>query len=90
MINACNALEFLTVEHPKAMSAVSAILVTVGSLPAIPVVGAGAGGAFLASHAVQAVGAIAVGVGQWLKSTQDAASARQASEGSQTGSITSM
>jgi hypothetical protein len=90
MINACNALEFLTVEHPKAMTAVSAILVTVGSLPAIPAISAGAGGAILASHAAQAVGAIAVGVGHWLKNTQDATAARQHPQNPQTGSIASI
>lgn len=44
----------------------SAILITVGSIPAIPAISAGAGGAVLASGAAHAVGAIAVGLGQAL------------------------
>ncbi|KAA1466821.1 hypothetical protein DENSPDRAFT_856388 [Dentipellis sp. KUC8613] len=84
LLNACNALDFLSTEHPKAMTAVSAILITVGSLPALPGITAGAGGAILASHAVQAAGAIAVGVGNWLKAAQDAAAAKAAlAEGQQ-------
>ncbi|KAK0213330.1 hypothetical protein DFS33DRAFT_1394665 [Desarmillaria ectypa] len=71
LINACNALDFLTSEHPKVMTTISAILITAGSLPAIPAVAAGAGGAVLASGAAQAVGAIAVGLGSWLRAQQD-------------------
>jgi len=67
LLNACNALDFLTTEHPKVMTTLSAILISVGTLPSLPGISAGAGGAILASHAVQAAGAIAVGVGHWLK-----------------------
>lgn len=83
LLNACNALDFLTTEHPKVMSTLSAVLITVGSLPTLPGVASvagGAGGAILASHAVQAAGAIAVGVGHWLKSAQDSAAAKAATE----------
>ncbi|KAF8957653.1 hypothetical protein BDZ97DRAFT_99836 [Flammula alnicola] len=66
LLNACTALEFITSEHPKAMSIISAILITAGSIPAIPVIAAGAGGAVLSSGAAHAIGAIAVGVGQAL------------------------
>ncbi|KAF9444387.1 hypothetical protein P691DRAFT_786796 [Macrolepiota fuliginosa MF-IS2] len=66
LLNACNALDFITSEHPKTMSVLSAILITVGSIPAIPAITAGAGGAVLASGAAHAIGAIAVGVGQAL------------------------
>ncbi|KAJ3998434.1 hypothetical protein F5050DRAFT_1870745, partial [Lentinula boryana] len=67
LLNACNALDFLSTEHPKVMSSLSAILITAGTIPSIPAISAGAGGALLASGAVQAVGAIALGVGSWLK-----------------------
>jgi len=77
LLNAANALDFLTTEHPKAMTTLSAVLITVGSLPSIPVLAGGAGGAFLASHAVQAAGAIAVGLGNWLKTAQDSTAQRQ-------------
>ncbi len=76
LLNACNALDFLTTEHPKVMSTLSAVLITVGTLPSLPGITAGAGGAILASHAVQAAGAIAVGVGHWLKSAQDSAAGK--------------
>jgi len=72
LLNACQALEFLNTEHPKVMTTLSAILITVGSIPAIPAISAGAGGAVLASGAAHAVGAIAVGVGSWLKTQQPA------------------
>ncbi|CAL1697481.1 unnamed protein product [Somion occarium] len=67
LVNACQALDFLTTEHPKAMTAISAVLITVGSLPALPVISAGAGGAFLASGTAHALGSIAIGVGSLLK-----------------------
>ncbi|KAF8064256.1 hypothetical protein FPV67DRAFT_1419830 [Lyophyllum atratum] len=69
LLNACNALEFITSEHPKTMSIISAILITAGSIPALPVISAGAGGAVLASGAAHAIGAIAVGLGQALGSS---------------------
>ena len=49
------------------MTALSAVLITVGSIPAIPAISAGAGGAFLASGTAHAIGSIAVGVGSLLK-----------------------
>ena len=71
------------------MTTLSAVLITVGSLPALPVISAGAGGTILASHAVQAAGAIAVGVGNWLKSAQDSAASKAAAEAQQvTGQAT--
>ena len=48
------------------MSIVSAILITAGSIPAIPAIAAGAGGAVLASSTVHALGAIAIAAGQAL------------------------
>jgi len=72
LLNACNALDLLTTEHPKVMTTLSAILITVGSIPAIPAIAGGAGGAILASGAAHAVGAVAVGVGSWIKAQQDA------------------
>jgi len=71
LLNACGALEFLTTEHPKVMTTVSAILITIGSIPAIPAIAGGAGGAILASGAAHAVGAVAVGVGSWIKVQQE-------------------
>jgi hypothetical protein len=48
------------------MSVISAILITAGSIPALPAISAGAGGAVLASGAAHAIGAIAIGLGQAL------------------------
>lgn len=70
MVDACSALDFLGNEHPKIISFVSAILITAGSIPAIPAVAAGAGGAFLASGTAHAIGAVAVGLGNWISATQ--------------------
>ncbi|KAI0334300.1 hypothetical protein GY45DRAFT_95205 [Cubamyces sp. BRFM 1775] len=67
LVNACQSLEFLTNEHPKVMTAISAVLITVGSLPALPAVSAGAGGAFLASSTAHALGSLAVGLGTLLQ-----------------------
>jgi hypothetical protein len=71
LLNAATALDFLQNEHPKVMSTLSAILIVAGTLPTLPVIGAGAGGAILASSTAHAVGAIAVGVGSWLKTQQE-------------------
>lgn len=82
LINACSTLEVLadsltTNENgggsnaPRIMSAMSAVLVTVGAIPALPGVAAGAGGAFLASGVVQAAGAVCMGVGHALKVIAD-------------------
>ncbi|KAG2337804.1 hypothetical protein BDR05DRAFT_969825 [Suillus weaverae] len=68
LLNACNALNFLTAEHPRAMTTLSAVLITAGTLPAIPAI---SGGTVLASGVAQAVGAIAVGVGNLLKAQQE-------------------
>jgi flagellar biosynthesis component FlhA len=80
LLNACNALDFITSEHPKAMSVLSAILITVGSIPAIPAISAGAGGAVLASGAAHAIGVIAVGVGQALNMSVKNSEQRQQSQ----------
>lgn len=69
LLNACAALDYITSEHPKTMSIISAILITAGSIPAIPAIAAGAGGAVLASGAAQTAGAIAIGLGQVLNTT---------------------
>ena len=78
LLNACSALDFLTADNTRTMSALSAILITVGAIPAtlasIPAIGAGAGGAagvLLTGHAAQTVGAVAVGLGQALKAMGD-------------------
>lgn len=63
------------------MSVIGAILITVGSIPAIPAISAGAGGAVLASGAAHAIGAIAVGVGQAISMTVK--NSQQTNQGSQ-------
>ncbi|TRM57520.1 hypothetical protein BD626DRAFT_515025 [Schizophyllum amplum] len=73
---------------PKAMSTLGAILITVGTIPAIPALHVGAGGAFLASGAIQAAGAIAVGVGKLLTTVGKSAEPQPAVEGKETGKIT--
>jgi hypothetical protein len=39
----------------------------------MPAIAGGAGGVLLASHAAQAIGAVAVGLGTWLKASQEGA-----------------
>lgn len=53
------------------MTTLSAILIVAGTIPSLPMVAAGAGGAILASSTAHAVGAIAVGLGSWIKTQQE-------------------
>ncbi|KAF8909643.1 hypothetical protein CPB84DRAFT_1765087 [Gymnopilus junonius] len=85
LLNACTALEYITGEHPKAMSIISAILITAGSIPAIPAIAAGAGGAVLASSTAHAIGAIAVGMGQALGASITQQQKKQEGHGAVTG-----
>ncbi|TFK47106.1 hypothetical protein OE88DRAFT_1637159 [Heliocybe sulcata] len=64
---AVDILETLSQEYPSAISALSAVLIIAGSIPAIPAVTTGAAGALLATHAAQTAGAAAVSFGTWLK-----------------------
>ncbi|KIP06780.1 hypothetical protein PHLGIDRAFT_118719 [Phlebiopsis gigantea 11061_1 CR5-6] len=70
LLLACEALKDLNVEYPTTMGVVSAILITVGSIPALPAVSTGAAGAFLASGTAHAIGSIAVGLGGLLTAHQ--------------------
>jgi hypothetical protein len=67
MLDATSALSSLKSDHPKVMNLAAAILIGIGSIPAMPGIAAGAGGAIFASGTVQAVGAIAVGLGQMIQ-----------------------
>ncbi|KAJ6519333.1 hypothetical protein C8R45DRAFT_809017 [Mycena sanguinolenta] len=71
LLNAATALEFLQSEHPRVMTSLSAILIVAGTIPSLPAVSAGAAGAVLASSTAHAVGAIAVGLGSWIKAQQE-------------------
>ncbi|KAF7306505.1 hypothetical protein MIND_00441800 [Mycena indigotica] len=77
LLNATHALDFLQNEHPKVMTTISAILIVAGSIPSLPGIAAGAGGAVLASSTAHAVGAIAVGIGSWMKTQQEVHDAKQ-------------
>ena len=81
LVHASQALSFLSTEHPKAMTALSAVLITIGSIPALPGIAAGAGGAFLASGTAQAIGSIAVGVGSLIKAVSDPKSGAPPAQG---------
>jgi hypothetical protein len=84
LLGAQGALEHLTSEYPKAMTTIAAILVTAGSIPALaasggtaafaPLLAASHGGqaaiALLSAPAAQAAGAIALGLGNWIKAQQ--------------------
>lgn len=64
------SLKTLSSEYPVLMSAASAILITVGTIPSLPVVSAGAAGAFLASGTAQTLGSLAVGLGTLFSAQQ--------------------
>ncbi|KAI0067597.1 hypothetical protein BV25DRAFT_1794360 [Artomyces pyxidatus] len=74
LVKASNAFDNLANEHPKVMTTLSAVLITVGSLSGVA---AGSGGAIFSSQAAQAAGTIVVGVGNLLKTSQDGAAARE-------------
>ncbi|KAF7319895.1 hypothetical protein MKEN_00772700 [Mycena kentingensis (nom. inval.)] len=78
LLNATTALDFLHNEHPKVMTTISAILIVAGSIPSLPGIAAGAGGAVLASSTAHAVGAIALGIGSWMKTQQEVHAAQGA------------
>jgi hypothetical protein len=85
LVGAVGALDFLTSNHPRAMSALSAVLLTVGSVPVMaasggaaavfPALAATPGGhavlGVLGSASAQAVGAVVVGLGNWVKSVNE-------------------
>ncbi|KAJ7151541.1 hypothetical protein C8R46DRAFT_487057 [Mycena filopes] len=71
LLNATTALDFLHNEHPRVMTTLSAILIVAGTIPSLPIITAGAGGAILASSTAHAVGAIAVGLGSWIKTQHE-------------------
>lgn len=64
------SLKGLSSEYPVLMSAASAILISMGSIPSLPVVTAGAAGAFLASGTAQTLGPLAVGLGTLISAQQ--------------------
>ena len=71
-------LDYFITKHPKVVSAVSTVLITVGSIALHPGVASCVGGPTLAQHAVQAVGAVAVAIGKWLRTALNSAAAKAA------------
>jgi hypothetical protein len=65
------ALGNLIRKYPKAMSTVSVVLIKVGRFVLLPGVSACIGGTILAQQAMQAAGAIAITVGEWLGTALD-------------------
>lgn len=81
LLDVCQSLDTLQTEHPKAMSMLSAILITAGTLPTLPVVAASAGTGVLATSAFKAAGVVALGVGNWLQGRQVATEEKQGEGG---------
>ncbi|CAL1697776.1 unnamed protein product [Somion occarium] len=79
LLEACNYLDTMTSEHKGTMSIIAAVLITVGSVPALPAVQAGAAGALLASSTAQVIGSTLAGVGAWLGMQAEAREASSAS-----------
>ena len=67
LLDASHALDVLVSDHPKAMSAISAILIALGGVPSVPAVASGEAGTFLASGAAQVIGHVMTDVGVWMK-----------------------
>jgi hypothetical protein len=78
--NMHKVLNYFFTKHPKLVSAVSTVLITVGSIALHPGVAACVGGPTLAQHAVQAVGAVAVAVGKWLRTALNSATTKAAEQ----------
>ncbi|KAI0683952.1 hypothetical protein BC835DRAFT_1422770 [Cytidiella melzeri] len=64
LLTACQSLDAISTEYPKTISVLAAVLITVGSVPSLPVVA----GTALASGTAHAIGGAAVGLGGWLTS----------------------
>lgn len=70
---------FIT-KNPKVVSAVSTVLITMGNIALHPGVAACVGSPTLVQHAVQAVGAVAVAVGKWLRTALNSAATKAAAQ----------
>jgi len=66
-------LTYFVKKHPKVVSTVSTVLITMGGIVLLPGVSECIGGKIFTPNAVLATGAIAVAVGKWLKSAVDSA-----------------
>ena len=66
LLQVCHVLDNASPDSQGVMTILSAILITVGSIPALPAVQSGAAGVFLASGAAQTIGSILTGFGAWL------------------------
>jgi hypothetical protein len=71
-----DALDNLITKHPKVMSTVSTILITMGSIVLFPGFTACASGTILAHPAVSVAGAVAVAIGKWFRTALNSATAR--------------
>jgi len=65
-----DAFDHVFQANPNTTAAVSALLMALGTIPALPLAGTAAGGTILTSGAVQAAGTVAMAVGTWLGGKQ--------------------
>lgn len=80
LLYARKPIDYVVMGHPNIVSAVSAVLITVGGIVLLPGVSACIGSIIFAPHAVKAAGAIAVTVGKWLKGVVDSAVAKDGAQ----------
>ena len=66
LLTAVQAVDAISTEYPKTMSVLAAVLITVGSVPNLPVVA----GTAVATGTAHAIGAVAVGLGSWIYTQQ--------------------
>ena len=74
-------------KHPKIVSAISTVLITVGGILLLPGVSACIGSRIFPPHAVKAAGAIGVTVGRWLKGAVDSAVVKAAAQVGPSGQV---
>lgn len=79
-VNMRKVLDYFITKHLKVRSAISAVLITVGSIALHPGVAACVGGPTFAQHAVRAVGTVAVAVGKWLRIALNSAITKAAAQ----------
>ena len=87
LLYAHKPINYVVMKHPKIVSAVSTVLITVGEIVLLPGVSAYIGSIIFAPHAVKAAGAIAVAVGKWLKGAVGSSAAKAAVQPQPNGQV---
>jgi hypothetical protein len=76
LVNMHKALDYFITKHLKVASAISTVLITMGSTMLHLGIVTCISGPKLVQHTVQAVGAVTVAAGKWLRATLNSATAK--------------